>query len=403
MIFQKLAENHEFQLIRLDSLQFTPEECLVIRDFVGTSTNGMYRLKQALEVLRPELKGKLLPPDLRVLLGELEKTGVVPAICKRVELTVSLDENKKRMCTYYYVSNPGHLLEHQTATSILDGTYQDSFSICSQRNKLIMVWGINKSDTDVTCSMRVCNRKKGNSSLHVQMIASIENAAETYENEVKTIFNPEYPTGRFLQRSVNDDYHMMVFKIGASRHTKGAPRTCTCALFLPTPTLERCMLRQIDVELLPLPIGEGLVVYDEQLPTEMGLPPKIPIPADQNSVQVRLVQSCTDGSIMNGYQIILTDGTITSTQRFNDPLNTGNDRISEAIASSQQVITHVGLDGKQVLITTGQCSSSVLCSCPCWLHEGEEGQGEVSRVVAADDFGPQWWRHRPTVPRRPAA
>ena len=79
-ILQKIADNHDFMLINEEALVLTAAQCMVVRNYVQTSTNGMYRLKQVLEVFCPQLKGKLLPADLRRILQELEQTGVVPAI-----------------------------------------------------------------------------------------------------------------------------------------------------------------------------------------------------------------------------------------------------------------------------------------------------------------------------------
>ena len=86
MILQKIADNHDFMLINEEALVLTAVQCMVVRNYVQTSTNGMYRLKQVLEVFCPQLKGKLLPADLRRILQELEQTGVVPAIACRIEL-----------------------------------------------------------------------------------------------------------------------------------------------------------------------------------------------------------------------------------------------------------------------------------------------------------------------------
>ena len=234
-------------------------------------------------------------------MSEVEKTGVVPVICKRVELSLTKDENKKSMCTYYYVSRPGQILEKQTASSILDGTYRNSSAICSRENKLIMVFGIDRSDTDLTCSQRLCNRKDGNSSLHVQPIACVEKCSEKYENESKTIFNPNYPTGTYLQSMVNDDCQMMVVSLGKSDTFEGAPSYCTCALFRPTPTQEPCYSRNFDVQYLPEPVDEKFVTYAQQDIEELGLPPKIPIPVNEKEISVKLVHSSTD---KNHYQRI---------------------------------------------------------------------------------------------------
>ena len=100
MILQKIADNHDFMLINEEALVLTAVQCMVVRNYVQTSTNGMYRLKQVLEVFCPQLKGKLLPADLRRILQELEQTGVVPAIACQIELETAQDKKKRQsLCT----------------------------------------------------------------------------------------------------------------------------------------------------------------------------------------------------------------------------------------------------------------------------------------------------------------
>ena len=128
-----------------------------------------------------------------------------------------------------------HILELQTAQSILDGSYRNSQDICSKNDKLIMVFGIDKSDTDLLCSQRVANRKDGNSRNHVQPIACAEKCAETYSNCEKTIFKKGRPTKRYLQNGLDDNYQMMSLTIGSKLHSDVKPKQATCALFLPFP------------------------------------------------------------------------------------------------------------------------------------------------------------------------
>ena len=172
-------------LIQIDEeeLVFDASDIMVIRNFVGTSSNAMMRLKRAVECLHPQLKGKLFSAEIQKIMSALETSGVVPVICKRIEMQISKDENKKGICTFYYVKNPGRLLERQTERSILDGSYRPSKKVCNCPDKLIMAWGIDKSDTDLSCSQRVCNRYKGNSANFVQGLASAEGCAETRGNE----------------------------------------------------------------------------------------------------------------------------------------------------------------------------------------------------------------------------
>ena len=395
-IFEKLAQNNDYVLISINDLAFTPAEIMIIRNHLQTSTRGANRLKQVVEVLRPELKGLLFPPQILQLLHELETSGVVPVSCKKVELQISRDDNKRGICVYSYISSPGWLLERQTKLSVIDGTYQPSSTICNRDDKVIVVFGIDKSDTDLSCSVRLANRLKGNSANYVQAICSAEKCAETYENEKITIFNKNYPTGRYLQGLVHDNYHMMIVTLDGNAQRcspeaipsnctctrctpKSIPSKCTCALFLPWPKPGPVNPRHFQVEHISPSINEQEVAFDKQQRNAVGLPPKIAIPLDQNEIRVRLVHSKDDSYLIIGYQIFA--GTNASTHRFNDPLSAKGSDVSKAEIIVNQCIGFGSNDGKQVNILTGQCSSSCQCSCPvCMCLISEKG------------IRPEWWQ-----------
>ena len=68
----------------------------------------------------------------------------------------------------------------------LDGAYVESSLFSSLSNKIVVSIGFDKSDSDFIGTWRVCNRRKGNSSVFVQSFACLEGpVAENYENEIK--------------------------------------------------------------------------------------------------------------------------------------------------------------------------------------------------------------------------
>jgi len=178
---------------------------MLIRNWLKTGTNGAYRLKQAVEVLGPDLKGVLFPAEIQKILHVQEISDVGPVACKQIKLQISRDDNKRGIWTYFYVTNPGELLERQTMMSVPDSSYCQSSLICNRTNKLVMAWGIDKSDTDMSCSQRVCNRWKGNSANYVQSVCTAEKCTEIYDNEKASIFHQDHPTGRYLQSLLNDN------------------------------------------------------------------------------------------------------------------------------------------------------------------------------------------------------
>ena len=99
---------------------------------------------------------------------------------------------------------------------------------------LVVAVGFDKSDSDFVGSWRPCNRQGGNSSLFVQQFACLEGpVAENYENEVKTIGNPEYPIQSMIQSLADDRLHTIVITASSG----GEVKNCACFVFMPVPFL----------------------------------------------------------------------------------------------------------------------------------------------------------------------
>ena len=108
-ILKELAKKLGLLVISRESLQLTPSQCIVIRDYVGTSTNGLYRLKQALEALIPELRGDLMPACIHRKVAVVEGQGVIPACVVEVNVLLTKKGNKHGMRPYTYIQNPMQL------------------------------------------------------------------------------------------------------------------------------------------------------------------------------------------------------------------------------------------------------------------------------------------------------
>ena len=95
------------------------------------------------------------------------------------------------------------------------------------------------------------------------------------------------------------------------------------------------------------------------------------IPIEHNHINVRLVHAKNDPKTITGIQLILPSWSdvVVSTLRLHVPLKVGKMDAANAQVKIQQVLGHMANDLKQVLILTGQCSNSVLCSCPCCMRE----------------------------------
>mmetsp|Transcript_4914 Transcript_4914/g.6192 ORF Transcript_4914/g.6192 Transcript_4914/m.6192 type:complete len:540 (+) Transcript_4914:904-2523(+) len=193
--------------------------------------------------MRPELKGLLWPNQLKKGLSDLLKDGMLEFIVKQLPLIVSKSEDKWAIRAYWCLKYPALLAQMLTERSILDGSFEDSMHFSYLQECIVVVYGIDKADKDTGASLRVGNRRGGNSSKHTQLLAATENAAETYVNLRETFMSSKYPLRGYLQQLTYDYYHMLVIRIGM--------KVCRCITYQPTPSQEQCTERLNNEESIP--------------------------------------------------------------------------------------------------------------------------------------------------------
>ena len=76
-MLKKMLERVDHIAIHRNALLLAPAQCIAIHEFIGTSTNGFYRFKQAIEALVPEIKGRLIPSSIIQKLSATEHRGVI--------------------------------------------------------------------------------------------------------------------------------------------------------------------------------------------------------------------------------------------------------------------------------------------------------------------------------------
>ena len=101
-ILKMIRHSSCFIVVDQRELMLSVAQCVVIGDHIGTGSNGLYRLKQALEALLPVLKGLLIPPNIRNKMTIKEPEGVVPSRVAEVNNTITQKGNRRGLCTYYY-------------------------------------------------------------------------------------------------------------------------------------------------------------------------------------------------------------------------------------------------------------------------------------------------------------
>ena len=126
---------------------------------------------------------------------------MIPACVVEVNVLLTKKGDKCGMCPYTYVQNPMQLFCNMMVRVFLDAKYESSQMFSNPRDKVVTVIGIDKTDSDLVLTIRICNRKQGNSRSHVQVLTVLEGpVAEEYSNKMLAICNPCYPIIEMLQK-----------------------------------------------------------------------------------------------------------------------------------------------------------------------------------------------------------
>jgi hypothetical protein len=64
-LLRSLAKKHGVLFAKQSDFELSVAQSMAVRDHVGTGTNGLARIKQAIELFCPALKGILLPSTIR--------------------------------------------------------------------------------------------------------------------------------------------------------------------------------------------------------------------------------------------------------------------------------------------------------------------------------------------------
>ena len=99
-ILKMIGYRSGFLIVDHGQLLLSVPQYVAIRDHIGTDSNGLYQLKQALEGLLLVLKDLLIPPNIRNKVLEKEREGVVPSWVVEVNCTITRKCNRRGMYTH---------------------------------------------------------------------------------------------------------------------------------------------------------------------------------------------------------------------------------------------------------------------------------------------------------------
>ena len=124
-------------------------------------------------------------------------------------------------------------------------------------NLSVVSVGFDKSDDNFIGTWRVCNRRRGNLSLHVTSFACLEGpVAENYENKKRTIGNPNYP----IRQTVQDLYDDRLYCLSLTTPDR---LSCACLVVKPVPEVAATRERPIKLALSGMIIPESCVQWSQ--------------------------------------------------------------------------------------------------------------------------------------------
>lgn len=222
-ILMEIAKENGYKIFRKEKAELTVTEVIALRDFSLTSQNGVRRIDQ---FLRHRLDLSIFPSNFMRRVVEYESKNDTSLAIMQIPLYMSKKEVNKKYCTFFHVKDPFAVLESLVIRAISDGSFEESFTFSSLRDKLVVVFGGDRGGEAFSMLIRVANRAKGNASRYCQLLALFEDGAECYENIRDSILSLLFPVRNFLQLLLDDKLLAIVVTI----ETEDGQKECTCVV-----------------------------------------------------------------------------------------------------------------------------------------------------------------------------
>lgn len=190
---------------------FSMEEVSAMRTFLKCSANHILKIAQ----FEKHVKGGKLsrfPAQIKKRLAVVEKRSAVDNISELVPLKMNA-KGHMQYHVFLHRKEPWLIGQHQVQGTFLAGTFEDSATFSSKKNKLVCVFGGDKDEGQTTMMQRIANRRHGNCSEYVMPLAYYEQAAECYENMSITFLQGGCPTRNYLQLLVNNGLFMLCVSV----------------------------------------------------------------------------------------------------------------------------------------------------------------------------------------------
>jgi len=354
LVVAKVALHYGLNVIQSSALSFS--ELVSIGLANKLSVNQLSNVISSFVSLRPDWRGKMFPSQVKKGMLNVIKSGNLKFETRFLELIISKQNDKIALRPYWCLLKPYELLELLVESSFAQSHFRRSIEFSNIQDAIVAVVGLDKSTVNTGCSMRVANRRNGNSSNHTQLLAAVHDAAECHPNFAETFFRPGSPLRSYLQSYVNDEIQMIVLQIS----TSSSDTICRCVSFIPTPILPPCTGRKINVNVAQdyyIDEDDQMDWYCESLSAQ--------VPTTSNIITVRIVRSET---AIFGIQLLdrSSSQTILSLQ-FREPIILPEDVLDDLSSTIKiiclQVFGFTSNDYKCGLTLSGIVSASAKHPC----------------------------------------
>ena len=373
-LLTKVAKDLKYTVFKESDWELPAHEVTHLRDFIGTSTAAMGRLN---DFYRATRNVELFPTNYSTLVKEYEEKFALPYKSVMVPLYTSSSDDmgsgKTEPCLFIYSADPCLIAESITQAAISSNTFEESFTFCKLRKRVVFIMGSDRGDGAYSKLIRLANRKEGNTARHCQIMAHYDRGAECYENIKTTVANPEYPIRNFDRQAENDLLHMILVIVKDESGTMidgrahalhfhkriaRTRRTGTAEVVeLAYETEIQCTQREdITTTLPPLPPRSKA----EDIP--------IGVTNEDAAISIRLASSSNNACAKEYEGFVLCDSNANQEIFRSQFRYGGNLTVPEKAKVSvecQRIEAFDSSDVKNYLIQYGVNGASAGCSCPC--------------------------------------
>jgi hypothetical protein len=211
----------EYVLIAKNKIRLTMDEAMALRCFSSFSTDQMLGLSAFFRYV----KGiEIIPAQFKKRAAAYENNTDIKYKTEIIHLAINKHGHEKP-CAFLHSITPEYQAEDLLDGTMTAGLFEQSIEYSSNSDALDYIFGADKGGSDISMGFRLANRKKGNAQNCVQILAQVEDAQETHDNLIRSMFDPTIDSTGFYQSLLDDSFHC--FSLQAHKVQEDGTTLCT--------------------------------------------------------------------------------------------------------------------------------------------------------------------------------